>query len=103
MTSPRVTVAMRKAAREQILDTPITTFDDLVERVCSAVISADDVKARYAVATQDPHGNTLVYGPYATQEAAEKAIETGACAHIAGTRAMALPLIPSPRTPRRKK
>ena len=101
--NPRVTAPMRKAARSTLLDQPVTTFDDLIERLCTAILTADDDKQRYAVATQDPHGNTLLYGPYATKDAAIKAVDSGNCAHTPNTKAMLMPLIPSPRSARKGK
>ena len=99
--NPRVSVAMRRAVEQEILGVPWTTFADLVERICAGVISADDDKARYIIGTQDPHGNHVFYGPYATADAANKAVDLGLCAHIEGTSALAFPLVPAPKKPKK--
>jgi putative N-acetylmannosamine-6-phosphate epimerase len=102
--SPRVTAAMRSNAK-YVLSTlhTYTDMDEFIHNLCLAVITADDPTTRYVVGTRDPHGNTIIYGPYATADAAHKALDSGACAHIAGTQGDVYPLVPSPKIPRTRK
>lgn len=102
MTNPRVTAAMKKAALQSIADSIATGTID-AEALCLVIITADDPTTRYVVGTRDPHGNTTIYGPYATADAAKKALDSGACAHIDGTRGDIYPLVPSPKVPRTRK
>ena len=100
--SPRVTAAMKRAALQSIADSIANGTID-VDALCLAVITADDTTTRYCVGTRDPHGHTTIYGPYATADAATKALQSGACAHIEGTRGDIYPLVPSPKVPRARK
>jgi hypothetical protein len=71
-----------------------------IDDTLQAIIGADDYTTRWCVATRDPHGNHYIFGPYATSDAATKAVESGNCASSKGTLASVLPLIPSPKIPR---
>jgi hypothetical protein len=102
MSSPRVSVRMRNALtaelQRQIAD-GVMDVDLLVQ----SVITAEDATTRYLILTQDPHERVVVYGIYATPDAANKAMDLGVCATMPGTRAIVVPLNPAPKMPRKAK
>ena len=99
--NPRVTAGMRRAVVDVLaLSATYPSMSDLVEALAVAVVTSDDRSTRYVVGSRDPHGNTTIYGPYATAAAAEKAMAAGACATVDGTTGAVYPLVPSPKRER---
>lgn len=78
-----------------------TDPDDFAHRVVKAVLTATDSKSLYAVAVKDGTG-TLLFGPFATLDAAELAV----LGHLPAREESLykiLPLIPAPKATRRRK
>jgi len=95
--NPRVTAPMRKAAAQVLAS--IGTYSshaDIVEAICEAVITAEDSTTRYVIGARDQRGNTTVYGPYATANAAIKAAASG-IGYDPGMAGFVLPLCPAPK------
>lgn len=88
----RVLKGHKKAVLDSLSETDVTDADDLATRVATAVLTAYDDKMRYVIVTDD----YLAFGPYATRTSAEKVATKGLCAFRAGTKAMVLPMKPSP-------
>ena len=68
--------------------------------LAKAVLTATDSTTRYVIACKDGTGQ-FIFGPYATMDAAEFA----AVGHLPvreGAQYMILPLIPTPKVPRRR-
>jgi len=89
---------MRKALTAQLANLGnYTSTDEWVEDTLADIVGAEDYNVRWCVATKDPHANVYIFGPYATPEAAAKALESGALASQADTRGMVMPLVPAPK------
>lgn len=92
MDDTRVLKAHKEAVKSAI-ESGAETADALFGSVAQAVLTALDNKIRYVVVTDD----YLAFGPYASRGAAENAIAKGNMAFREGTRAMVLPMSPSPK------
>jgi hypothetical protein len=121
VTNPRVLKAHREAVRGAVGDTLLAvshalghggsmpTEDDLdflAGNIAFSVLCADDTKTRYVVLVREPNDTGLtVFGPYATADAAQKALDTGAAFALVhqGALARIYPLTPSPKAARVKK
>jgi hypothetical protein len=106
VSNPRVVKAHRVAARG-VFDKLAPGLgprmpDSLIEALCEAVITARDHDGTvWCAATRTPAGNTFIFGPYTTADAATNAINTGQLAHTEGTTGGVFPLIPAPRGTKR--
>ena len=69
--------------------------------MAEAVLTATDAKTRFVVGVRTSSASALIYGPYATFAAAEKAIETGAVGTHSDDVAGIWPLIPAPKASRK--
>ena len=94
-----MSIRILKKHKQAVLDTLSelaaegnTDPDVLAMRVAEAVLGAYDEKVRYTVVTSDNIG----YGPYATSDAAHKAIAKGLCAFHPGTKAIVIPTQQAP-------
>jgi hypothetical protein len=67
------------------------------DALLASILGARDSDTTYVVGTRYPSGATEIYGPYATVDAANKAIDAGVCAHSPGAVAGIFPLIPAPK------
>lgn len=99
--NPRVVNAHREAVQAllPVDDTAATT-------IAAAVLSATDDKTRYVVLVREPEDAGLtVFGPYATYDAAHKALAEGHAFALRsqGAKCAIFPLTPSPKQPRKKK
>lgn len=96
MTAPRVTAAAIRDARAVLASAGVPETPGLADDICRAVVTADDHKVRYAVLVRDGSAFRL-FGPYATVDAAHKAVDTGLLASLPGARGAVLPLTPAPK------
>lgn len=100
MIGTRVLKAHREAAKSALLDMGAINIDLEVAAaiLAEAVLTAEDGdKTRYVVGERTPQGRAVVYGPYATFNAAQTAITTGAVGTSEGSTAGVWPLVPAPK------
>lgn len=96
----RLTVGQRRAALDILHDRGShASMEDLAEAIALAVLTAEDERSRRVVCVREP-GGFYVFGPYATADAAHKALVSG-LATREGARGGVFPLIPAPRAPKR--
>lgn len=104
-------IRVLKAHKDAVLDTmkdaaaiiTASGMDSFAEVMASAVLSAGDSNCWWTVGVRVPGADPLIFGPYATAEAAHKAIEGGAIpAYVQNTQAWVLPMYPAPKGARRK-
>lgn len=98
VVAPRVTVAMRRAAKE-VLESrqPDEKPDDLLNRMLEAVVSADDTTTRWCALIQTPTKAVEVYGPYATYESADLSLRSGLIGTMPGSKGAVRPLFTGPK------
>ncbi len=93
MIGTRVLKKHKQAVLQSLADNANESDPEVLAlRVASAVLDAYDHQMRYTVVTSD----NIAFGPYATSDAAHKAIAKGLCAFHTGTKAMVLPTKPVP-------
>jgi hypothetical protein len=80
------------------------TGPQLAELIAAAVVTATDgSKTYYCVGCRLPDGNPMIFGPFATRAAADRAMKAGALPGIQpGTEGKVFPLLPAGATPRKK-
>lgn len=94
----RVSVAQIRAVSDLYSRrTEFTSVDEWSKAVATAVVNADDDKTRCVVVVRDPSGFVAVFGVYATENAAMKALQTGALAFSEGARGAVVHLSRHPR------
>lgn len=96
VASIRLTVGQKRAALDILLDRgSYPDMEALADALALAVLTAEDENSRRVVCVRESNA-FYVFGPYATQDAAEKAMASG-LATREGARGGVFPLIPAPR------
>ena len=93
----RVTVGMTRAVDAVLNDLGDSSRPEMLARICSAVLGADDSSRRWMVLTRDLAGNLMAFGPYASSATARKVAESGHLASQEGTLGTILPLVSAPK------
>lgn len=104
-------IRVLKAHKDAVLETMqdaaalITTggMETFAEVMAGAVLSASDSKVDWVVGVRVPGEGPMIFGPYASADAAQKAIDGGHIpAYVEGTQAWVFPMLPAPRATKKK-